>query len=281
MYRNSALIKSSALYRLPMIFLLLYMSSCPVSAQLTAVGNDSIHFVRIESDSIFNSPQQICLLILNRKAIPPYIIDIAAEDTALLKTSRIGESNGALAAINGSFFDMDKGGSVCYIERRDSVRSRTRDPDQKWGVSNRIINAALVLDTGRNLRIEPDKSELHYEFSDAENFVMKSGPLLIQDSMAQPLPDMAFSHKRHPRTCIGITKESIIFITVDGRSERAAGMTLVELQHFLLQLGCRDAMNLDGGGSTTMWIREEGIVNEPSDRTGERAVADALLILKD
>jgi len=48
----------------------------------------------------------------------------------------------------------------------------------------------------------------------------------------------------------------------------------------LLKLGCVDAINLDGGGSTTMWIHQKGIVNFPSDKTGERPVSNALLIIK-
>jgi exopolysaccharide biosynthesis protein len=53
-----------------------------------------------------------------------------------------------------------------------------------------------------------------------------------------------------------------------------------ELQKYMDDLGCIDAINLDGGGSTTMWTKEKGIVNNPSDKSGERPVANALLILK-
>ena len=109
---------------------------------------------------------------------------------------------------------------------------------------------------------------------------MISGPLLIRDSLAQKLPEMKFSNMRHPRTCVGITNESIIFITIDGRSELAEGMNLMEVQEFLLELGCVDAINLDGGGSTSMWTFDKGLVNIPSDIRGERSVANALLILQ-
>ena len=50
-----------------------------------------------------------------------------------------------------------------------------------------------------------------------------------------------------------------------------------ELAALMLELGCTEAMNLDGGGSTTMVVKNK-IVNSPSDATGERAVSDALLI---
>jgi exopolysaccharide biosynthesis protein len=212
--------------------------------------------------------------------VPGYDIDFAYQNSTLLTTSQFAEDNGAVAAVNGSFFDMDIGGSVCYFEKDDSVISRTRDPEFKWGVSDSIINGAVVLDTNNSFRIEYAKNELIYESSAGEAFVMISGPVLIRDSSAQKLPDMKFASNRHPRTCVGITRESILFVTIDGRSEQAAGMSLYEAQRYLLELGCLDAINLDGGGSTSMWFKDHGVVNDPSDKTGERPVANALLIFK-
>ena len=57
-------------------------------------------------------------------------------------------------------------------------------------------------------------------------------------------------------------------------------MNLGEVQKYLLDFGCVDAINLDGGGSTSMWIKDKGLVNIPSDKSGERPVANALLLLK-
>jgi exopolysaccharide biosynthesis protein len=54
-------------------------------------------------------------------------------------------------------------------------------------------------------------------------------------------------------------------------------MTIEELAKLMVELGCVEAMNLDGGGSTTMVIRNK-VINSPSDATGERPVSDALLV---
>jgi exopolysaccharide biosynthesis protein len=54
-------------------------------------------------------------------------------------------------------------------------------------------------------------------------------------------------------------------------------MTLVELRSLACRLGLMDALNLDGGGSTTMWVKGE-VVNSPSDAAGPRKVSDALLV---
>ncbi len=86
--------------------------------------------------------------------------------------------------------------------------------------------------------------------------------------------------RRHPRTAMGVLPDGrIVLLVVDGRSpSHSLGMTLLELATEMRRLGAVDAMNLDGGGSSTMVVNGR-VVNLPSDETGERAVANALIIL--
>jgi hypothetical protein len=88
-----------------------------------------------------------------------------------------------------------------------------------------------------------------------------------------------FTTERHPRTIIGVGSDREIWlVTVDGRQpEISLGMSFIELQGLARRLGLRGALNLDGGGSTTMVVKGQ-IVNHPSDPTGPRAVSDALLV---
>jgi hypothetical protein len=88
------------------------------------------------------------------------------------------------------------------------------------------------------------------------------------------------AESRHPRTAIGFSRDSstLFLFTVDGRSESSGGMTLVELANVMRELGAWQAMNFDGGGSTTMVV-EGRVVNHPSDKEGERAVGNALLVV--
>ena len=271
--------KSAVLIILNILFFATY-SFCQYAEEPLSSETDSIYFVHIETDTLFNSNQNINLLILDKAYLSVYNLDFAYQTSELLKTSQIAVNRNARAAINGGFFDMDTGGSVTYFEIGDSVISRTRPSELKWAVPDSLANGALILNKDHILEIESANREQFYKESTREIFVMICGPLLISDSLAQKLPDMKFADVRHPRTCVGITSESIIFITIDGRTERAEGMNLTEVQEFLLELGCVDAINLDGGGSTSMWIKEKGLVNIPSDKTGERPVANALLILK-
>lgn len=88
----------------------------------------------------------------------------------------------------------------------------------------------------------------------------------------------SFVETRHPRTAIAKLKDGrALLVTVDGRSAASAGMNLQELAEMLLEMGATDAMNLDGGGSTTMFL-DGKVVNHPSDKEGERPVSDAILV---
>ena len=88
----------------------------------------------------------------------------------------------------------------------------------------------------------------------------------------------AFVETRHPRTAVAKLKDGkFLMITVDGRTEASSGIGLQDLADYLLTLGATDAMNLDGGGSTTMFVAGK-VVNHPSDKEGERKVSDAILV---
>ncbi len=85
----------------------------------------------------------------------------------------------------------------------------------------------------------------------------------------------------HPRTALGynLNQNKMWLMTVDGRQPSISiGMNLYEMADYLKKLGATEAINLDGGGSTTMWVRGD-IVNSPSDATGPRTVTNALLVI--
>jgi hypothetical protein len=90
----------------------------------------------------------------------------------------------------------------------------------------------------------------------------------------------SFVAARQPRTLAGVRADGkVLLVTVDGRRPGwSTGMTLPEAARLMRSLGARDALNLDGGGSSTMTVRGE-VVNRPSDHAGERPVSDALYAL--
>ena len=89
-----------------------------------------------------------------------------------------------------------------------------------------------------------------------------------------------FITTRHPRTAVGFSKDStkLFFTVVDGRQSSSVGMSLPELSTFMISVGCYQAINLDGGGSTTLMVRNK-TMNSPSDLTGQRAVGNVILLI--
>jgi len=73
--------------------------------------------------------------------------------------------------------------------------------------------------------------------------------------------------ERDPRTAIGLSQDhrTLIMLVADGRTHGWAGMTCPEVANILLSKGAWDGLNMDGGGSSTMWIQGRGVVNYPSD----------------
>jgi hypothetical protein len=86
--------------------------------------------------------------------------------------------------------------------------------------------------------------------------------------------------RRNPRTMIGVDRQGrLLLVEVDGRQAAASqGLTIPEAGRLMKALGAVQAMNLDGGGSSSMVI-DDRLVNTPSDTTGERPVGDALVVL--
>ena len=107
--------------------------------------------------------------------------------------------------------------------------------------------------------------------------LIKNGKIEI--TWEQEKSNKSFVETKHPRTAVAKLKDGkFLMVTVDGRQPNfSVGMNLQELAEFLLELGAVDAMNLDGGGSTTMFL-DGKIVNKPSDKEGERKVSDAILV---
>ena len=109
--------------------------------------------------------------------------------------------------------------------------------------------------------------------------LLRRGGQAITDWKAEALNPSTFLDVRHPRMLIGVDDRGFVWlVAIDGRQPGyAVGMDFRELQRLCDRLKLRDALNLDGGGSVTMVVKNV-IVNRPSDPTGPRAVSDAILV---
>lgn len=259
----------------------------------------------LTGNCLFHSNQNINVIEVSRRA-RKVRLEVAYSDS-LEKTSTIAQRRHALAGVNGSFFTMrgadpdhpetrntsatarlNRNRSIVYLRSHDRLISPQMYA--KDSVRKRHQQGVVTVD-GREVSIlKADSGSLFWEVSLTAPEIMSSGPVLLIAGKPQRIPNDAFCNDRHPRTAVGKRADgTIILLVVDGRAAESAGMSIPELQKTLYWLGCSEAINLDGGGSTTMYIQGEphhGVVNYPTDNKrfdhdGEREVANALLLIRE
>ncbi|NOK62478.1 MAG: 3',5'-cyclic AMP phosphodiesterase CpdA [Chloroflexi bacterium AL-W] len=125
-------------------------------------------------------------------------------------------------------------------------------------------------------RTEPDS---------AWQFALGGNEVLVSDGIVNA--DLEGDTSLAPRTAVGFSPDGqrMFMVTIDGRQAQSRGLTLFELGQFMLSLGAHDALNLDGGGSSTMVARQPGdlavtVVNTPSDGT-ERSIPNGIGLFAD
>ncbi|MCM1265298.1 MAG: phosphodiester glycosidase family protein [Candidatus Gastranaerophilales bacterium] len=110
--------------------------------------------------------------------------------------------------------------------------------------------------------------------------IISGGPYLVKDgNIYVDIKDQKLLAigGRNPRTAIGYTKDNrFIIVTADGREGSSIGLTLTELAQYMQKLGCVNAMNLDGGGSTVMYVK--GMITNRPPVQGGIALSNALTI---
>jgi hypothetical protein len=107
--------------------------------------------------------------------------------------------------------------------------------------------------------------------------LLRAGRVVWQESAREEQFSESLTKSRHPRTAAGIAGARLLLVTVDGRQPGVSeGMDLAELSALMRESGCTEAINLDGGGSTTLWVRG-AVENRPSSGR-ERKIANALVV---
>ncbi len=212
-------------------------------------------------------------------------LDIAHANGSLIKPSKWASKRNAVAAINGNFFDPDNEGAVCYFRYLGKlINSSKPDPEELLFLP--MLDEGGIVLSNEEIRIT-EKPVGGWENLTQPQTILSSGPLLIKDSNILLQEDIDFMNKKHARTALGIGLGKIFLVIVDGYRPQASGMSINELSLLLKELGSTDAINLDGGGSSTLWIggvNPKGVVNYPPDNKkfdhkGERKVANAILVV--
>lgn len=198
---------------------------------------------------LFDSDQAVYVVETDTTA-GRFEFGVAACDKPVI-TSSYAAGEGVLAAINGTFFNMQQGYNVHFVRVNDSVVAYT--DEKEYGIRATGVFTA----TGEAVDISawgPEKEDIGVVT--AEDAIV-SGPLLTDNGNDIVLDSINFNKNRHPRSLLGITANGhVLFIAVDGRQPGYAdGMSLFELRQLARSLGCTEILNLDGGGSTTLYVK--------------------------
>ena len=150
-------------------------------------------------------------------------------------------------------------------------------------------NGAVLIDLD-GFAIDAVEADTTWTGGEGWREVMASGPILIDEGKPVVYEEgirgwKGFYNARHPRSVIGTDAAGYVWlIVVDGRAKgKAAGMTIAELTQLAQSLGLTDALNLDGGGSSTLWALPAGVINHPCDNwsfdsEGQRVIPNAIIV---
>lgn len=229
---------------------------------------------------LFDSQQFISFVKVNPAV---YGTDILCGEGELAdSTSALCTRHGAVAGINGSYFDMSALTPVTYV-KDDGFEVGT-----PLGTDSLRVNGCLI-SAQDGFRIDALDS---LSLADTWWEAISSGPILVDEGTVFDYPESTpgwegFYNTRHPRSLVGKDADGYLwFVTVDGRAPgEAEGMSIAELTELSLLLGFTDALNLDGGGSTTLWTLTAGVLNHPTDNhrfdpEGQRPVPNVISLKK-
>lgn len=213
--------------------------------------------------NIFGSTQSISVIRYRASKFKTGIVSAPRSESST--TDTLAMRAGAFAAVNGSYFNVKTLEHTTFFCHNGEVLSTT--------YQNELFrcDGVLALKKGCSHRIAvlPYDQEDEKLYSKRYKAAIVSGPVLTLKGQRRTEFDMKnkFFGRRHPRTFVGSTSDGWIYlVVVDGRFPgQGEGATIPETVTIAAWFGLSDAINLDGGGSSTLWTAKTGVVNHPYD----------------
>ena len=258
---------------------------------------------------MFYSTQSVCVVKYPMKKFRTDILHRPKESAG--KPSEIGREVGAAFALNGGYFHVKQRIPSVYFREGKEQLGYTH-PTELYRVDGLL---GFKDGKGRKAVIEMAADTMQYGAeSKGWKEAMASGPVLILDGeIVVPLlmgdkadganvsamadeqrqgskirthySSSQFYDKRHPRAAFGYDDAvNAYLVVIDGRFKgQADGATIYETAYICHLLGMTEAINLDGGGSTTLWTEKTGVINHPYDNKkfdheGERSVPNLIVV---
>ena len=219
----------------------------------------------------------------NGKETPVRLNELRPPDGAALLTPILGPSTRTTNGLD-LILEPEGPGPWLPLQANQTYSARVREMHPNGNASLRpgimilsvgpkLVSQLSRIEVGMRLRIvttlSPDLKGVQTAIG--------GGPVLATQGQSVQRPP---GGPRNPRTAIGWNDRDFFLVVVDGRKkDLSIGVGFAELANIMLELGCKEALNLDGGGSTTLWLNGE-VANHPSENGVERNVANALVLVR-
>jgi uncharacterized protein (TIGR03382 family) len=217
-----------------------------------------------------SAPNNVIHILVVDMTKPGVSLGATASSARKQRTSSFASAAGAAAATNGDLFSyttyattgLAAGGHAKWADTHDTSTS-----------------ANIAFSDGSRVEIHNAAETLAFDSTWMKGVVSGHPQLVKAGVKLATNPASPACPTRNPRTAVGLSQDgkTVFMVVVDGRTTTSVGMTCTELAALMKNLGAYQAINLDGGGSTTMYLKGTGIVNRPSDGT-ERVVANHLVV---
>lgn len=211
---------------------------------------------------MFGSTQNISIVKFPAKAFRTQLVHSPGADANTADT--LAMKHGAKIAINGSFFNTKTLYPHTFFTIGHKILGESSSREHLR--SNGIL--AFKDRKGRKMEIFPYDTTAFDSYRKHYQAAIAAGPLLRQDGKDYPSDTaLAFNSTRHPRSIIGHDDNGYYyFIVIDGRFPgQGEGTTIPETTAIARYAGLTDAINMDGGGSSTLWTETTGVINHPTD----------------
>ena len=285
---------------------LFLLVAAAISFSAMAQNSDSVKFVTAQRHElklpkgaegytvlraeILDSHQTVSVIKYSPKKFETEVI----QPEKLTRLSVSAKANGAEFAVNAGYWDVRINKPSTFLKLNGEQIAVTADFEKE-----RVDGLVCI---GKK-KVVLDHCKAGYESAYAKKYknILAAGPVLIDEGKCvdhdaytngmvdnaggKPVGAFYTYTQRHPRTAIGTDKKGNVYlIVVDGRSKgNAEGVTIAELTKICAWLGLTDAINLDGGASSSMWSAKEGVVSYPCrnkkfDHEGERKVSSIVSV---
>lgn len=240
--------------------------------------------------NLFNSTQTISVIRYSPKLYTTSIV----QPEMLQRLSQTASEAGGDFGVNAGYWDVRIDKPSTFLRLNGEQVAVTADFEKE-----RVDG--LICIGKKGVVIDHCKAGEEAAYAKKYKNILAAGPMLIDEGVCvdheaytkgmvdnaggKPVGAFYTYTQRHPRTAMGTDKKgNICFVVVDGRlPDNAEGVTIAELTQICAWLGLRDAINLDGGGSSTMWCSDWGVVNFPCrnkkfDHEGDRRVSSCMVV---